>query len=83
MFLVCAKGSGGHPQGVQGPRLADSKDPGLFGPVRGADLAKKRKLPTLLAVLGVWGEITGVLGESRGPGPSGPVRGGDRQKTDS
>ena len=68
MFLVCAKGSGGHPQGVQGPRLADSKDPGLFGPVRGADLAKKTKVAHTFGSFGRLGRNHGGFGRIQGPG---------------
>ena len=39
-------GSGGYPQGFWGPRLADSRDPGPPGPVRGGDPANfPEKLP--------------------------------------
>ena len=38
MFLVCPGGLGGTPRGVWGPRLADSRDLGPSGPVRGATL---------------------------------------------
>ena len=64
-----------------GPRLAESRDPGPPGPVRGATLPNTPK-HTFLALLGcggfffrgVWGPR---LAESRDPGPPAPVRGGD------
>ena len=62
-------GSGGYPQGFWGPRLADSRDPGPPGPVRGGDPANfPENLPkhTFSAVLGVWGVPPGVLGPQAG-----------------
>ena len=73
------------PRGVWGPRLADSRDPGPSGPVRGATLPiflENRPKHRFLALLEVWGvPPRGVWGprlaESRDPGPPVPVRGAD------
>ena len=64
------------PRGVWGPRLADSRDPGPSGPVRGATLPiflENRPKHRFLALLEVWGvPPRGVWGprlaESRDPG---------------
>ena len=68
---------GGTPRGVWGPRLADSRDPGPSGPVRGATLPIFLRKPAKTTHFwhfwgcgvpprGVWGPR---LAESRDPGP--------------
>ena len=78
-------GSGGYPQGFWGPRLADSRDPGPPGPVRGGDPANfPEKLPIFpksgethifgSTPRGFWGPQAGRF---QRPGFPGPVREGD------